>query len=50
MVVLTFSPSLLWGIVSVIFGLLVLAFPKILNYIVAFYLILVGILMVAASL
>ncbi len=50
MVVLAINPSLLWGIISVIFGLLVLAFPKILNYIVAFYLILVGILMVAASL
>ncbi len=48
MVVLTVS--LLWGVISIVFGLLVLAFPKILNYIVAFYLILVGILMVVAAL
>jgi uncharacterized membrane protein HdeD (DUF308 family) len=50
MVSIPVSPSMLWGIISIIFGLLVLAFPKILNYIVAFYLILIGILMVAAAL
>jgi uncharacterized membrane protein HdeD (DUF308 family) len=50
MVVLAVNASLLWGVISIVFGLLVLAFPKILNYIVAFYLILVGILMVVAAL
>lgn len=44
------SAQLLWGIVSIIFGIIVLIFPKIINYLIALYLIIVGILMVLPSL
>ena len=36
--------SLLGPVVSLIFGVLILIFPKILNYLVAFYLIIMGLL------
>lgn len=44
------SAQLLWGIISIIFGIIVFAFPKILNYLVALYLIITGVLMVLPSL
>ncbi len=37
----------LQGAVSLIFGLLVLIFPKILNYLIAFYFIITGITLLA---
>jgi|GEM_PF-767677 len=36
----------LLGIISIVFGLIVLAMPKILNYLVGIYLIIIGILQV----
>ncbi len=44
------SAQLLWGIVSILFGILVLAAPKILNYLIAIYLIVAGLIMVLPSL
>jgi uncharacterized membrane protein HdeD (DUF308 family) len=44
------SAQLLYGIVSIIFGLIVLAFPKILNYLIALYLIISGLLIMLPSL
>lgn len=43
------SAQLLWGIVSIVFGLVILAAPKILNYLIAVYLIITGIVMVLPS-
>ena len=43
------SAQLVWGVMSVVFGLLVLAAPKILNYLVALYLIITGIVMMLPS-
>ena len=38
-----FEPiGLLWGVLTLIFGLLVIAFPNLLRYTVGFYLIIVG--------
>jgi len=47
---LLISAQLLWGLVSVFFGILVLIFPKILNYLVALYLIISGLMMVIPAL
>lgn len=44
------AATLVWGLISVIFGVMVLAYPKILNYLVAFYLIISGILMMLPAL
>jgi uncharacterized membrane protein HdeD (DUF308 family) len=41
--------QLLWGVVSVIFGLLILAAPKMLNYLIALYFIITGILAIVPS-
>lgn len=41
---------LLWGIVALLAGILVLVMPRILNYVVAGYLILIGILQIVAAL
>ncbi len=41
---------LIWGIVSLIAGIAILIVPRILNYIVAGYLIIVGILQIVAAL
>lgn len=38
------------GIVSIIAGIVILVYPRVLNYVVAFYLILVGILWLVAGL
>jgi hypothetical protein len=43
------SAMTLWGIVSIIFGIMVLAYPKILNYLIALYLIISGMLLVFQS-
>jgi hypothetical protein len=40
------STTLLWGILTVIFGIIVLIFPKIVNYLIALYLIISGLLMI----
>jgi uncharacterized membrane protein HdeD (DUF308 family) len=37
------DPTAFRGLVSLIFGVLVLMFPKILNYLIAFYFIITGI-------
>lgn len=37
---------LLWGIITVIFGIMVIFFPKILNYLIGVYLIVVGLMAV----
>ena len=42
--------ALLLGIVSLGFGLLILAVPRILNYVVALYLIVIGILFIVRAL
>jgi uncharacterized membrane protein HdeD (DUF308 family) len=44
------SAQLIWGIISIIFGLIVLMFPKILNYLVALYLIITGLIMALPAL
>ena len=36
--------GLWWGIISLIFGVIVMIFPKILNYLIGIYLIIIGIL------
>jgi uncharacterized membrane protein HdeD (DUF308 family) len=41
--------QLLWGVVSVIFGLLILAAPKLLNYLIALYFIITGIFAIVPS-
>ena len=41
---------LIWGIVSLIAGIAILIVPRILNYIVAGYLIIVGVLQIVAAL
>jgi hypothetical protein len=43
----TQTNALLFGIVSLAFGVLILLVPRVLNYIVAFYLIVIGILGIA---
>ena len=48
-VAITFPTFGLWlGIASLVFGLIVMVFPKILNYLVGIYLIVVGILSLIA--
>jgi uncharacterized membrane protein HdeD (DUF308 family) len=42
--------ALLLGIVSLAFGVLILAVPRILNYVVALYLIVIGILFIIRAL
>ncbi len=44
------AATLVWGLVSVFFGVVVLAYPKILNYLVALYLIISGVLLILAGL
>jgi uncharacterized membrane protein HdeD (DUF308 family) len=41
---------LVWGIISLLAGILILFVPRVLNYIVAAYLIIVGILQIIAAL
>lgn len=43
------SAQLIWGVMSVVFGIVILAAPKILNYLIALYLIITGIVMVLPS-
>jgi hypothetical protein len=50
MVEILLTPSMIVGLISIIFGIIVLIFPKILNYLVALYLIITGVLMVLPSL
>jgi uncharacterized membrane protein HdeD (DUF308 family) len=38
------SAQLVWGIVSVLFGVLILIAPKLLNYLIALYFIITGLL------
>ena len=40
--------GLLWGILALIFGIVVIIFPKVLNYVVGTYLIIAGLLAVIA--
>ena len=42
--------GLLVGIISVLFGILILIIPRILNYLIAIYLIVIGILAIIAAL
>lgn len=41
---------LLWGVISLLAGILILAVPRVLNYVVAAYLIVIGILQIIAGL
>jgi len=41
--------GLLWGIITFIFGIIVLLFPKVLNYLVGIYLIVLGLLAIFAA-
>jgi len=43
------SGGLLWGIITVVFGIIVLLFPKVLNYLIGVYLIVIGILAIFAA-
>ncbi len=43
------TPQLLIGIVSIVLGILILIMPRLLNYIVAAYLIIVGVLALIAA-
>jgi uncharacterized membrane protein HdeD (DUF308 family) len=48
-VAITFPTFGLWmGVASLIFGLIVMIFPKILNYLVGIYLIIIGIIALIA--
>ncbi len=40
--------GLLWGVLALIFGIVVILFPRILNYVVGAYLIIAGILAIIA--
>jgi|AACY02.16.fsa_nt_gi Protein of unknown function (DUF3096). len=46
---LVISAQLLWGLVSIVFGIIVLLAPKILNYLIALYFILTGVIMILPS-
>lgn len=46
----TSGSLLLWGIVSVLAGIAILIVPRILNYVVAAYLIIIGVLQIIAAL
>ena len=49
MAAITFPALGLWmGIASLVFGVIVMAFPKILNYLIGIYLIIVGIMALIA--
>ena len=50
MAMIVMSAQLLWGILSIVFGITVLLFPKILNYLVALYLIISGLVMLLPAL
>lgn len=50
MAMIVMSAQLLWGILSIVFGIIVLLFPKILNYLVALYLIISGLVMLLPAL
>lgn len=41
---------LLWGIIAVLAGVLILIMPRVLNYVIAAYLIIIGILQIIAAL
>jgi uncharacterized membrane protein HdeD (DUF308 family) len=41
---------LIWGIVSLVAGVLILFVPRLLNYVVALYLIVIGVLWIIAAL
>jgi uncharacterized membrane protein HdeD (DUF308 family) len=43
------SGGLFWGIITIIFGIIVLIFPKILNYLVGIYLVVIGLLAILSS-
>jgi hypothetical protein len=45
----TETNALLFGIVSLAFGVLILLVPRVLNYIVALYLIVIGLLFIARA-
>jgi uncharacterized membrane protein HdeD (DUF308 family) len=45
----TQTNALLFGIVSLAFGVLILLVPRVLNYLVAFYLIVVGIVFIVRA-
>lgn len=47
---ITASNLVIAGIVSILAGILILVFPRVLNYVVALYLILVGVLWLLAGL
>ena len=42
--------GLLWGIVTLFFGIIVMIFPRILNYLIGIYLIIMGIMSIIAAL
>jgi hypothetical protein len=46
---ITASSALISGIIAVIVGVLILVFPKLLNYLVAFYLIITGAILIWGS-
>jgi uncharacterized membrane protein HdeD (DUF308 family) len=41
---------LVWGVLSVLAGIVILVMPRVLNYIVAVYLIVIGVLQIVAAL
>ncbi len=43
------TPQLIIGIISVVLGILILIMPRLLNYIVAAYLIIVGVLFIIGA-
>jgi len=42
--------GLIGGILAILFGIFILIFPRILNYLVAFYFIIIGIIMLIGAL
>jgi uncharacterized membrane protein HdeD (DUF308 family) len=45
----TQTNALIFGIISLAFGVLILVVPRVLNYVVAFYLIIIGIVGIARA-
>ncbi len=44
------ASTLVWGLLSVLFGILILVYPKLLSYLIALYLIISGLMMMLPSL
>ncbi len=44
-----FEASIAWGLLSLVFGVLILVFPKLLSYLAGAYLIIIGLVMIIGA-